>query len=110
MREIRTSGSMSGEGKRSDAERPKPPRPSSTLLNTCCEVTSVFRYHTELTGLRRVDTEKTYPLTMYLNGVAVDDRCATGDDFGSSCNGCYEKEYRQKRNCTDHDAIVSRAY
>ncbi len=32
MREIRTSGSMSGEGKRSDAERPKPPRLSSTLL------------------------------------------------------------------------------
>ena len=34
MREIRTSGSMSGEGKRSDAERPKPPRPSSTLLKS----------------------------------------------------------------------------
>ncbi len=32
MREIRKSGSMSGEGKRSDAEWPKPPRPSSTLL------------------------------------------------------------------------------
>ncbi len=32
MREIRKSGSMSGEGKRSDAGRPKPPRPSSTLL------------------------------------------------------------------------------
>ncbi len=32
MREIRTSGSMSGERKRSDAERPKPPRLSSTLL------------------------------------------------------------------------------
>ncbi len=32
MREIRKSGSMSGEGKRSDARRPKPPRPSSTLL------------------------------------------------------------------------------
>jgi DNA-binding GntR family transcriptional regulator len=30
MRENRTSGLMSGEGKRSDAERPKPPRPSST--------------------------------------------------------------------------------
>ena len=32
MREIRTSGSMSGERKRSDANRPKPPRLSSTLL------------------------------------------------------------------------------
>ena len=31
MQEIRTSGSMSGEGKRSDAVRPKPPRLSSTL-------------------------------------------------------------------------------
>jgi hypothetical protein len=32
MREIRKSGSMSGERKRSDAERPKLPRLSSTLL------------------------------------------------------------------------------
>ncbi len=32
MPEIGTSGSMSGEGKRSDAARPKPPRLSSTLL------------------------------------------------------------------------------
>ncbi len=32
MREIRKSGSMSGEGKRSDADWPKLPRPSSTLL------------------------------------------------------------------------------
>ncbi len=32
MREIRTSGSMSGERKRSDAAWPKPPRLSSTLL------------------------------------------------------------------------------
>jgi Transposase len=32
MREIRTSGLMSGEGKRSVAAWPKPPRPSSTLL------------------------------------------------------------------------------
>src|SRR3954465_12413522 len=31
MREIRTSGLMSGEGKRSVAAWPKPPRPSSTL-------------------------------------------------------------------------------
>jgi hypothetical protein len=31
MREIRTSGLMSGEGKRSYAAWPKPPRPSSTL-------------------------------------------------------------------------------
>ncbi len=34
MREIRTSGSMSGERKRSDAAWPKPPRLSSTLLRT----------------------------------------------------------------------------
>jgi hypothetical protein len=32
MREIRTSGSMSGDGKRSVAAWPKLPRPSSTLL------------------------------------------------------------------------------
>ena len=32
MREIRTSGSMSGDGKRGDAE--SLPRPSSTLLKT----------------------------------------------------------------------------
>ena len=31
MREIRTSGLMSGDGKRGVATRPKPPRPSSTL-------------------------------------------------------------------------------
>ena len=31
MREIRTSGSMSGEGRRSNCRRLKPPRPSSTL-------------------------------------------------------------------------------
>jgi hypothetical protein len=31
MREIRTSGSMSGDGKRSVAAWPKLPRPSSTL-------------------------------------------------------------------------------
>jgi hypothetical protein len=30
MREIRTSGLMSGDGKRGVAKRPKPPRPSST--------------------------------------------------------------------------------
>ncbi len=33
MWEIRKSGSMSGEGERSDATWPKPPRPSSTLLH-----------------------------------------------------------------------------
>jgi hypothetical protein len=32
MREIRTSGLMSGDRKRSDATWPKPPRLSSTLL------------------------------------------------------------------------------
>jgi hypothetical protein len=31
MREIRTSGLMSGDGKRGVAAWPKPPRPSSTL-------------------------------------------------------------------------------
>src|SRR5215211_7859439 len=31
MREIRTSGLMSGHGKRGVATRPKPPHPSSTL-------------------------------------------------------------------------------
>ncbi len=37
MPEIGTSGSMSGEGKRGDAEWPKPPRPSSTLLRDAGE-------------------------------------------------------------------------
>ncbi len=36
MREIRMSGSMSGEGKRSDAEWPTLPRRSSTLLKIIC--------------------------------------------------------------------------
>ena len=31
MPEIGTSGLMSGDGKRGDGQRPKPPRPSSTL-------------------------------------------------------------------------------
>src|SRR3984893_10431486 len=35
MREIRTSGSMSGDGKRSVAAWPKLPRPSSTLRYCC---------------------------------------------------------------------------
>src|ERR1700761_2918180 len=33
MPEIGTSGLMSGDGKRGDGQRPKPPRPSSTLPN-----------------------------------------------------------------------------
>jgi hypothetical protein len=36
MREIRTSGSMSGDGKRSVAAWPKLPRPSSTLPKLKC--------------------------------------------------------------------------
>jgi hypothetical protein len=36
MREIRTSGSMSGDGKRSVAAWPKLPRPSSTLPTRTC--------------------------------------------------------------------------
>jgi hypothetical protein len=35
MREIRTSGLMSGEGRRDDAGWPESPRPSSTLLSAC---------------------------------------------------------------------------
>jgi len=37
MREIRTSGSMSGEGKRDVAEWPKSPRLSSTLPLRCSQ-------------------------------------------------------------------------
>ena len=37
MQEIRTSGSMSGDGKRSVATWPKLPRPSSTLLRSYAE-------------------------------------------------------------------------
>jgi len=40
MREIRTSGSMSGDGKRSVAAWPKLPRPSSTLPE--CEFRAVL--------------------------------------------------------------------
>ena len=36
MQEIRTSGSMSGDGKRSVAAWPKLPRPSSTLPKLKC--------------------------------------------------------------------------
>jgi hypothetical protein len=36
MPEIGMSGSMSGDGKRGVAERPKLPRPSSTLPNPKC--------------------------------------------------------------------------
>src|ERR1700719_291912 len=39
MQEIRTSGSMSGDGKRSVAAWPKLPRPSSTLPNPKCQRT-----------------------------------------------------------------------
>ena len=42
MREIRTSGSMSGDGKRSVAAWPKLPRPSSTLPK--CECRFVMPY------------------------------------------------------------------
>ena len=42
MREIRTSGLMSGDGKRSVAAWPKPPRPSSTLHNPTRKRTHPF--------------------------------------------------------------------
>src|SRR6267154_434723 len=41
MREIRTSGLMSGEGKRGVAARPKLPRPSSTLPMKCAAAPSI---------------------------------------------------------------------
>jgi hypothetical protein len=41
MQEIRTSGSMSGDGKRSVAAWPKLPRPSSTLPSRRFVVTTV---------------------------------------------------------------------
>ncbi len=61
MREIRTSGSMSGEGRRSDCQRLKPPRPSSTLplrfhmIGTCelTHVTTGLTPATALTSLMR---------------------------------------------------------
>jgi len=44
MREIRTSDSMSGEGKRSNCHRLKPPRPSSTLpLPRVYDAVALFR-------------------------------------------------------------------
>ena len=50
MPEIGTSGLMSGDGKRGDGQRPKPPRPSSTLP---------FVYHVAaLLGLWKKDYER----------------------------------------------------
>ena len=48
MQEIRTSGSMSGDGKRSVAAWPKLPRPSSTLL-----VSRVTPVHTAVRNCTR---------------------------------------------------------
>jgi hypothetical protein len=53
MPEIGTSGSMSGDGKRSVAEWPKLPRPSSTLPFETCRQTlkmSANRGRPEVTG------------------------------------------------------------
>ena len=48
MPEIGTSGSMSGDGKRSVAEWPKLSRPSSTLpFRTSCEVRYLTDYESE---------------------------------------------------------------
>ncbi len=41
IREIRTSGSMNGEGKRNDAGRPKPPRPSSPSLGGALDASAI---------------------------------------------------------------------
>jgi hypothetical protein len=59
MPEIGTSGSMSGEGKRSVAEWPKLPRPSSTLPQRKPLVgisLNIYR-HTDLAGERRYAVE-----------------------------------------------------
>jgi hypothetical protein len=45
MREIRTSGSMSGDGKRSVAAWPKLPRPSSTLPDETHEPSRQMTVH-----------------------------------------------------------------
>jgi hypothetical protein len=51
MREIRTSGLMSGEGKRSDWQSLKPPRPSSTLqFRARPEDNPTFKVTTEARG------------------------------------------------------------
>ena len=73
MREICMSGLMSGEGKRSVAAWPKPPRPSSTLLKSVHTLTplsltiataSLAPAHcvaAPMSLLPRVETEVTLP-------------------------------------------------
>jgi len=51
MREIRTSGSMSGDGKRRVAAWPKLPRPSSTLPDPKCPNVSVYGEFRRVSGL-----------------------------------------------------------
>ncbi len=42
-------------------------------------------------------------VAVYLDGVTVDDRRATDKHLGTGLDWYGENEYRQKRNCTDHD-------
>ena len=51
MREIRTSGSMSGDGKRSVATWPKLPRPSSTLPSRLSKDVRIHGEYWNVTGL-----------------------------------------------------------
>jgi hypothetical protein len=61
MQEIRTSGSMSGDGKRSVAAWPKLPRPSSTLPSR-----HSWRYSSSVAfGAKRTFSEQRLPNRIY---------------------------------------------
>jgi hypothetical protein len=81
MPEIGTSGSMSGDGKRSVAEWPKLPRPSSTLPFRILWACPLLRCYSGASGHR---------LPIYIERVASHLRQSEHHDlFGRSCPEVY---------------------
>jgi DNA-binding XRE family transcriptional regulator len=67
MREIRTSGLTSGEGKRGVAERPKLPRPSSTL-----QLKTPLAFFRKKRGISQGDLAKRAGITQgYLSEIEI---------------------------------------